>query len=71
MINIEPDFQSCMDEVVKSGALTLHAKEGNINDFSVSCKTEECKRCLLWLYVTSQKNYQQMQREKSAEADSA
>jgi len=59
------NYEHCMEEIIKDGGLNLHAKEGNIDDFSVSCKSEECKRCLLWLYVLSQKNYQQMEREKA------
>jgi len=48
---IESDpLPSCLRDL-KSHDLVLEARDGS--DFSLSCKSMECKKCLLWFYLNS------------------
>lgn len=51
----EESLSDCLSELTKTGALQIEVKPGQMDDFSLSCKTPSCKKCLLWLYVASQK----------------
>jgi len=53
--NSEEDkpMSNCIKTLLQSGDLKLIPDEKN--DFSISCTNDDCKKCLLWIYLNSKK----------------
>jgi len=48
-----PTLPECLKRLLQSDEMLLEVS--SIEDFSVSCKTKECRQCLLWFYLQTNK----------------